>query len=308
MKRRTAIKKILVAGAVSVLCPRLPGDSDFVIRSDVRLVLLDVSVKDREGGFTAGLSKDNFRVEENGDRQPITVFANNDIPVTVGILVDNSRSMAPKRAEVLSAATAFIEGSNPQDEIFVLNFNDTVRRGLPGSMMFSDDATQLRAALSRGIPEGRTALNDAIMDGLQQLGHGKRDKKTLVIISDGGDNASHRTRRQMWDAVERDIATIYTIGLFDTDDPDRNPAMLRRLAGITGGQSYFPESAQGLTAACRGIARDIRTRYTLGYHPPPKNGSAARHIRVRVSVPGRPHLIARTRTSYLYQDSTGGGQ
>jgi Ca-activated chloride channel family protein len=192
------------------LCPRLPGDSDFVIRSDVRLVLLDVSVKDREGGFTAGLSKDNFRVEENGDRQPITVFANNDIPVTVGILVDNSRSMAPKRAEVLSAATAFIEGSNPQDEIFVLNFNDTVRRGLPGSMLFSDDVTQLRAALSRGTPEGRTALNDAIVDivdGLQQLGHGKRDKKTLVIISDGGDNASHRTRDARcgtrWSATSR---------------------------------------------------------------------------------------------------------
>jgi len=313
MNRRTAIRNLMVAGAVSFLGRTLkataPDDQpDFVIRSEVRLVLLDVSVQDREGGFVSGLSKDNFRVDENGARQDITVFANNDIPVTLGILVDESRSMAPKRPEVLSAATTFIEESNPHDEIFVLNFNDTVKRGLPEHVPFSDDIRQLRAALSRGVPEGRTALNDALVDGLRQLQQGKRDKKTLVVVSDGGDNASRHTRREMLDMVERSLATIYTIGLFDTGDPDRNPGILRKLARITGGEAYFPDSAQDMTEACRGIAKDIRTRYTVGYPPPPSNGGLLRRIRVRVSAPGRARLSARTRLSYRYEGAANHNQ
>jgi len=304
MTRRAAIRKLMVSGALSFAGRAQPDDPpDFVIRTGVRLVLLDVSVKDRVGGWVAGLSKDDFRVDENGVPQEITVFAANDIPVTVGILVDNSRSMMPRRAEVLSAATTFIEGSNPRDEIFVLNFNDTVKRGLPKGVLFSDDIRQLRAALSRGVPEGRTALNDAIVDGVRQLNQGKRDKKTLIVISDGGDNASRNTRRQMLDMVERSLATIYTIGLFDAGDPDRNPGILRMLARISGGVAYFPDGARGMTEACRGIAKDIRTRYTVGYLPPVSNGGLLRRIRVRVSAPGRAGLTARTRRGYRYEEA-----
>lgn len=308
MNRRAAIRNLMVAAAGSFLSCRLKGIAsddppDFVIRSDVRLVLLDVSVKDRDGGWVAGLSKDNFRIDENGARQDITVFADNDIPVTVGILADNSRSMGPKRVEVFSAASAFIEGSNPHDEIFVLNFNDTVTCGLPKGVLFSDDIRQLHAALSRGIAEGRTALNDAIVDGLQQLQKGKRDKKTLIVISDGGDNASQHNRREMLDLVERSLATIYTIGLFDTGDPDRDPGILRKLAGISGGQAYFPESAEDLTQTCKTIAKDIRTRYTVGYSPAASNGGSLRRIRVHVSAPGHTGLMARTRQSYRYEQA-----
>jgi Ca-activated chloride channel homolog len=314
MNRRSAIRNLIIAGAVSVwgrpLTATAPPDDqpDFVIRSDVRLVLLDVSVKDREGGWVAGLSKDNFRVDENGAPQGITVFADNDIPVTVGIVVDNSRSMRPKRAEVLSAATTFIEGSNPHDEIFVLNFNDTVKPGLPKGVPFSDDLRQLRAALSRGYPEGRTALNDAIMDGLEQLEQGKRDKKTLIVISDGGDNASRHSRQAMLNMVERSLATIYTIGLFDSGDPDRDPGILRKLARITGGVAYFPDSAEDLIATCKSIAKDIRTRYTVGYPPPASNGGLLRRVRVHVSAPGRVGLSARTRLSYRYEQAANQNQ
>jgi VWFA-related protein len=267
------------------------------------LVLLDVSVKDRDGGWVTGLAKGNFRVEENGVRQDITVFGNSDTPVTVGILVDESRSMMPNRGQVLSAASTFIEMSNPQDETFVLNFNETVKRGLPADMPFSDDIRQLRQALYRGRPEGRTALYDAVIDGTRQVEGGKRDKKALIVISDGGDNASRHKRQEMLDTVERSLATIYTVGLFDTRDPDRDPGVLKKLARMTGGVAYFPNSPEDMNEACRQIAKDIRTRYTIGYPPLASNGGLVRRIQVLVSAPGRTGLSARTRLNYRYAEA-----
>jgi len=301
----------LIAGAVSlILLGQLAGSrveerSDYTIRTDVRLVLLDVSVKDRQGGYVSGLLKDNFAVFENGRPQRITAFADYDLPVVVGILVDESYSMTPKRADVLMAAQTFVEGSNPRDEVFVLNFNDYVSRGLPAPVLFSDNIQQLRSALHRGIPQGKTALNDAIVAGLGQLELGRRDKKALVVISDGGDNASKHKRREMLEMVERSIVTIYTIGLYDADDADRDPGILRELAKITGGEAYFPASPSGMVPVCRRIAKDIRTRYTIGYIPQAENGSAPfRHIRVRVSAPGHARLVARTRSGYRYDEAS----
>jgi VWFA-related protein len=311
MKQCFAIRNLVIAGTVSLACgfldglPRQDQSDDFKIRSDVRLVLLDVSVKDRAGGFVSGLSKDNFSVFENARPQTITVFANDDLPVTVGILVDESFSMRTKRNEVLTAAQTFIEKSNPRDEIFVLNFNDHVTRGLPDQMPFSDDSQQLRSALHRGVPQGKTALNDAIVDGLKQLELGKRDKKTLIVISDGGDNASEHKRTDMLNMVENSIATIYTIGLYDADDPDRAPGILRELARISGGEAYFPKDQMEMVPVCRRIAKDIRTRYTIGYVPEAENGAGpVRRIRVRVSAPGHARLIARTRNRYHYEEVT----
>jgi len=307
MKRRTAIRILMVAGAVSCLC-RLPGrvprqePQDFVIRSDVRLVLLDVAVKDRRGGFVAGLTKDNFTILENGAPQRITVFANEDVPVTVGILVDESRSMLPKHNDVLSAAGAFIQTSNPRDEVFVLNFNDDVKRGLPGATLFSDNIDQLRAALDRGAPRGMTAFNDAVVEGLRQLELGRRDKKALVAISDGGDNASRHTRAEMFDMVDRSIATIYTVGLLEPTNPDWNPGILKSLANVSGGEAFFLEGPSGMTAVCEDIAKEIRTRYTIGYQPPLNNHGSLRRIQVRVSAPGRSSLSVHTRTRYRYDE------
>jgi len=300
MKRRTAIPILAIAGAVSLAC-LFAGNTEenFKIRADVRLVLLDVSVKSRDGSLVAGLTKDNFRVFDNGKRVDLSVFANNDVPVTVGILVDESYSMASKRKDVLDAALTFIAASNHQDEVFVLNFNDTVRRGLPHGVLFSDDIAQLRVALDRGRPQGKTAFNDAVVEGLRQLELGKRDKKTLVVISDGGDNASKSDRREMLDLVEKSAATIYTIGLFDEGDMDRNPGILKQLAKMTGGEAYFPETPAGMIPVCRDIATSIRTRYTLGYRPPAQEATRMRHrIRVEVSAAERGRLTARTRTGY----------
>jgi len=313
MDRRTAVRNLLAAGAGSVFTrlwaaaswEDLPQEDSGVykLRSDVRLVLLDVSVKDSKAGFVLGLSKENFTIVENGRLQRITVFDRDDVPVTVGILVDESRSMTPKRSEVLTAAETFIEESNRQDEIFVLNFNDSVVPGLPHNMLFSDNIQQLRSALHRGVPDGKTALHDAVVAGLKQLELGKRDKKTLVVISDGGDNASKHNRRDMLAMVESSIATIYTIGLFEADDPDRDPGVLRQLAKVSGGESYFPSSPSAMASICRLIAKEIRTRYTIGYLPPADNGGGPfRNVNVRVSAPGHGRLFVRTRGSYRYDE------
>jgi Ca-activated chloride channel homolog len=287
--------------------PEQPGD--FTLRSEVRLVLLDVSVTGKEGGFVTDLSRENFTVLEEGVPQRISVFDHNDAPVTCGLVVDESRSMTPKRQNVLDAATAFIEASNPQDEIFVLNFNDTVKRGLPDGTLFSDDIAQLQGALYRGKPAGKTALYDAVLEGLEQLELGKQDKKTLVVVSDGGDNVSVHTRREMLDRVQRSVATIFAIGLYDPDDLEHDLGILKELAHISGGEAYFPENPPETIPICRRIAQDIRSRYTLGYHPQPGKTRLrhievkARHIEVGASSAGHGKLNVRARRSYWYEDS-----
>ena len=278
--------------------------TNYTIRTTSRLVLLDASVKGRDGGFVSGLGQDNFKVYENGKLQQITQFANADIPVTVGILVDESGSMRPKRSEVIAAAVEFIKASNPQDEVFVINFNEKARHGLPDTVLFSDNIDQLRAALWQGVPEGRTALYDAIEMALHQTDMGRRDKKTLLVISDGGDNISvHKLPDVMHDVLES-LVTIYTIGIFDESDPEANPGVLKQLAQVSGGGWYFPKTLEEVVPICRQIAKDVRTRYTIGYVPELNNGKPERQIKVVASLPEGQKLNARTRTRYLFTPDT----
>jgi len=285
-----------------------PEEKDYTIRSDVKLVLLDVSVRDASGGFVSGLEKENFQVFEDGKPMKITQFANQDIPVSVGVVVDESGSMRAKRPEVITAALSFVTSSNPDDEMFVINFNDKVYHGLPDTVLFSDNPNMLRAALWGTQPEGRTALYDAIFASLHQLEMGRRDKKTLVLISDGGDNISSHTRKDIERKVNESLATIYTVGIFDDDDPDRNPDVLKWLANVSGGVSYFPKELQGIVPVCKQIAKDIRTRYTIGYVPPDGKPGQLRHIKVTASAANHGKLIPRTRTQYTYNEDVDGGK
>lgn len=282
------------------------GEQNYTIRTTSRLVLLDVSVKDAKGGFVSGLNKDNFQVFENGQLQQITQFADADIPVTVGLVVDESGSMRPKRLDVITAALEFVGASNPHDEVFVVNFNERARRGLPDMVPFSDNIDMLRAALWQGEPEGRTALYDAIEMSLHQLGMGRRDKKTLVVVSDGGDNISTHKLADVMHDVLTSLTTIYTIGIFDEeDDPEANPKVLERFANVSGGVAYFPKTLKEIAPICRQIAKDIRTRYTIGYIPSAE-GKPERRIKVVASAPNHEKLIVRTRTNYLYTPDTEG--
>jgi Ca-activated chloride channel family protein len=275
-------------------------DQDFKLTAHAELVLLSVSVKNANGGYASNLKKENFQVYENGKLQTVSQFGKDDTPITVGLVLDDSHSMRPKRAEVINAALGFIDASNPLDEMFITHFNDRVRHGLPQGTTFSDDPGILRQALWNNPAEGMTALYDGILDSLRQLEQGKQDKKSLVVITDGGDNASSHNFKNVVEAVQSTRATIYTVGVFDEEDPDRNPGLLRRLAGISGGVAYLPKNLEELPEICRGIAKDIRNRYTIGYVPVRTNDkSSLRSIKVSITDAGSQKFIVHARTSYL---------
>jgi VWFA-related protein len=283
-----------VVGGQSVI------EKEFTITAHADLVLLDVSVKGEKGGYVSNLTKENFRIYENGKLQTISQFGKEDTPITVGLVLDDSHSMRPKRADVINAALSFVDASNPNDEMFVTHFNDRVRHGLPPGTMFTDDAEILRQALWNNPAEGMTALYDGILDGLHQLEFGKQDKKSLVVITDGGDNASKSSFKDVEDAVQQTRAIIYTVGVFDEEDQDRNPGLLRRLAAISGGVAYIPQRLDELPQICRGIAKDIRNRYSIGYVPVRNSEkSSLRSIKVTVVGAGNQKLIIHARTSYL---------
>ncbi|MBZ5659078.1 MAG: VWA domain-containing protein [Acidobacteriia bacterium] len=279
--------------------------NQFEIKSSVNVVLMHVTVRDRDGNLVGLLNQDNFQVYEDGALQQIESFSHEDIPVTVGLVVDNSGSMKSKRPEVIAAALAFVRSSNSQDEMFVVNFNDGVSFGLPRNTPFTDQPDQLRLALSDVVAMGRTALYDAISDAVGHLKQGNHDKKALIVVSDGGDNASrHALSETMARAVKSD-AMIYTIGLFDEDDPDRNPEVLKKLSKATGGDSFLPESIKDVQTICERIALEIRNQYTVTYiSSNKKEDGSYRNIKVKVNAPDHGRLIVRARSGYYAPSNT----
>lgn len=277
-----------------------PTPAGSSISVDVELVVLHVTVRDRKGRLVTGLQKQDFQVLEDGVPQTIQVFQREDVPVAVGLIVDNSGSMGPKRKDVTAAALAFARSSNPQDEMFVVNFNERVSFGLPNSRLFSASPAELTNALN-GVPAyGMTALYDAAETGLTHLKEAKLDKKVLIVISDGGDNASHCRLGQVLRSAETSNAIIYTIGLFDENDEDRNPGVLRKISRATGGETFLPDETSQVVPICEQIAADIRTQYTIGYVPSNRKlDNTYRRITVTVAGPQGQKLVARTRAGYI---------
>ncbi|MGD0831061.1 MAG: VWA domain-containing protein [Terracidiphilus sp.] len=273
--------------------------STYTLRVNTNLVILSATVLNRHNALVSGLDKDDFQVLEDRVLQPIKQFSHEDIPVTVGLVIDNSASMGSKRTDVIDAALLFAQSSNPRDQMFVVNFNEHVSYGLPEDIPFTDRQERLRLALSSIKAIGETALYDAIAAALDHLKQGKCDKKVLIVISDGGDNASKHTLAQAIEMAKASDAIIYTIGIFDDQDGDQNPGVLKRFAKETGGEAFFPESPKEIAAICEGIARDIRTQYTLTYVPTnPQRDGGYRVIDVRASARGQGRLLVRTRAGY----------
>ena len=276
----------------------------YSIKVVAREVVLHATVTDHRGNFVFGLAPDNFRVYEDGVIQTIMYFTHEDIPVTVGLVVDNSGSMQTKRNEVTAGAEALVRSSNPHDEMFVVNFNENVSFGLPANLPFTDNIDQLQAALSRGVPSGETALNDAIAAALAHLKGGSRDKKVLIVISDGGDNASKNTDAAVRAAAAHADVVIYAIGIFDEQDGDQNPRALKQLAKGSGGEAFFPKQVKEVLPICEQIAREIRSQYTIAYVPADDalNGTY-RTVAVKASAKGHGRLSVRTRAGYFAQFS-----
>jgi VWFA-related protein len=268
--------------------------------ADVDLVELHATVRDRKGSFVSGIGKEHFQVCEDGKSQPIRLFQHEDVPVAVGLVVDNSGSMRRKRKDVTAAALAFVRFSNPHDEMFIVNFNERVSRGLPDTELFSASATELESALN-GVPaDGKTALYDAIDAGLAHLKQATLDKKVLIVISDGGDNASHHSLNQVLESAERSDAIVYTVGLFDEDDEDRNPGVLKKIAHATGGATFLPKETGEVVQICERIAYDIRHQYTIGYVPSDlRLDNTYRTIAVTATGQHGEKLLVRTRAGYI---------
>ena len=264
------------------------------------LVVLPVNVTDSTGAFVPGLQKQHFRVYEDGALQKPSLFAEEDTPVTVGLLLDHSRSMGLKLPGVRAAVSTFAHSSNPQDEMFVIDFSDHVLIESLGVKAFTSDVTILEKALLGISARGQTALYDAVAEGLKHLQLGARDKKALVIVSDGGDNASRLKYSDVLLLARRSHVLIYSIVLAGNSEEEENPRTLERLCNETGGIAFFPHESQSISDIAKTIARDLREQYTLGYAPGKRsNGNSFRKIVVRVNAPHQSHLHVRTRTGYI---------
>jgi VWFA-related protein len=288
-----------VAGPQDVTASELRQVDPYKISVSVSSVVLHATVENHKGAPVSGLGKDDFQVYEDGALQQIEFYSHEDIPVTVGLVLDNSGSMGPKRNEVISAALAFARSSNPQDQMFVVNFNEHVSFGLPADTAFTDKTAQLQGALSKFKTNGETALYDALAAAIEHLKIGNRDKKVLIVVSDGGDNASKYSLSQILAMAGKSDAIIYTIGIYTEEDPDQNPNALRQLSKATGGEAFFPQSVADVAPLCERIAHDIREQYTLAYAPLNRNQDGAyRVIQVKATATGHGRLSVRTRTGY----------
>src|SRR5579885_777410 len=251
-------------------------NGQYTLHANVNLVVLHATVVDKKGHMIDDLGRNDFRVYEKGVPQKLAVFSHSDIPVTMGIVIDDSGSMRPKRPAVNAAALDFVKTSNPDDQVFVVNFNDVYYLDTPGN--FASNMEQLKAALDKIDSRGGTALYDAVYASLDHLKLGNRDKKVLLVITDGEDNASRYTFDQLVRYAQKSNAVIYTIGLLGEEEPGghfkmkgggprRSAKVLRKIAEVTGGEAYFPRSLDEVSGTCEQIAHDIRNQYTLAYYP-----------------------------------------
>lgn len=279
----------------------LEGEGIHVIHTDSRLVLVPVSVTDGMQRFVTGLRRDNFEVFEGAKPQTIQNFSSEDVPVSLGIIMDSSGSMVDKVDRVRDAVNQFCEVSNPQDEFFMITFADEPRLAVD----FTSNPNEVAKELPFTLPKGRTSLLDAIQMGLHKMKSAKYGRKALLIISDGGDNHSRHSERQIKSLAKESDVMIYSIGIFDryvpTPEELRGPDLLSEIAEPTGGRAFTVDNPNIMPSVARHIGLELRTQYVLAYRPKdlPRNGRW-RKIRVKLRLPRRfPFLQAHARTGYF---------
>ena len=276
------------------------------IIKEVNLVVLHTTVVDDRGKFVDGLKQENFRVFEDKVEQKLSIFRREDIPVSMGLVIDNSGSMRDKRPRVNEAAITLVEASNPQDEAFVVNFNDDFYLDLDKD--FTNSIPELKEALERIDSRGSTALYDAIIGSLDHLKKGKKDKKALLVVTDGEDNASRNSLEKTIREIQKTDAVVYTIGLLGEENKrsaKHARKALKDIAEASGGLAFFPENVGDVHAICDQVAHDIRNQYTLAYYPTnTRRDGSFRAVNVGVAARGHGKLIARTRNGYYAPGGT----
>jgi VWFA-related protein len=270
----------------------------YVLRRDVDEVLLHATVVDDKQHIITNLDKNAFTVFEDGKPQTIVSFRHEDIPVAMGILVDNSGSMREKRAKVNQAALNLVRSSNPQDEIFVVNFNDEYYL----DQDFTNDLLKLKEALEKIDAKGGTALYEAAVASAEHLKKNARlERKVLFIVTDGEDNASRETLEQAVKQLQQENGpSVYAIGILgDEEHPKRAKRALEIMAQRTGGLAFFPKTLDEVDEISRQVAHDIRNQYTIGYKPTnPRSSGGFRQIRVEAKEKGHNKLVVRTKSGY----------
>jgi Ca-activated chloride channel homolog len=290
--------RLATAAAIAVLlCTAATGQPPPTFRAEARLVVLHATVTSARGEIVTDLEQHAFTVYENGRPQPISVFRRDDVPVSIGLVIDNSGSMRAVRANVEAAAVAFVRASHPLDEAFVVNFAEKARVDVP----MTRDTHALEAGIARVDSIGGTAMRDAVLLAERYLRqHASHDRRVLLVITDGNDNASTASVDQLRRTVDQSETAVFGIGLFRDDDARtaaRGRDGLDHLTELTGGAAYYPAAVEQIHPVVLEIARQIRNQYTIAYAPRNQalDGSY-RSIRVKVAGPGGSSV--RTRRGY----------
>ncbi|HEV8413154.1 MAG TPA: VWA domain-containing protein [Bryobacteraceae bacterium] len=288
---------LVLAATALAQAPPAAQDDVPLYRADARLVLLHASVVDKNGKLLTNIPQSAFKILEDGVEQPIRLFRREDVPVSMGIIVDNSGSMTSKRTRVAAAALEMVKQSNPEDEVFIVNFNDDSHFDQP----LTNDVKKLQSALARMEARGGTAMRDALSKSINYVKkNGKKDKKVLVVITDGNDNSSDLTLEQVVRQAQNSEVLIYAIGLLNEEEAREARAAkkaLKALVDASGGLDYYPKSTSDVQEITPRVAHEIRNQYILGYTSSNQalDGSF-RQIKVTVSGFGRPTV--RTRNGY----------
>jgi len=304
------LSSFLLAGSLLFAQPARPPaaqqpQEDPTFRADTRLVILPISVSDKSGKLITDIPQKSFKVYENGAEQPIKIFKREDVPISLGIIIDNSGSMREKRQKVETASMDLVKASNPQDEVFIVNFNDDAWLDVP----FTSDVKKMEEGIAKIDSRGGTAMRDAInlsMDYLRK--EGKKQKKVVLVITDGNDNASSISLEKLVNRAQQEEVLIYSIGLLNEEERREARIAKRALDELTresGGMAFYPKALTEVDQITLQVAHEIRNQYTIGYSPTLQamDGSFRQ---IRVTVSGAGHPIVRTRTGYYATPDTPG--
>ncbi len=301
MRRLSSLAALSLLASCSVRAQNAPAPTpspeEPTFSVGTRLVVLPVSVLNKDGKLVTDLQQKSFKVFENGVEQPIKIFRREDVPISLGIIIDNSGSMREKRQKVEAASLDLVRASNPQDEVFIVNFNDDPYLDVP----MTSDIKKMEEGVARIDSRGGTAMRDAIDSSMTYLKkEGKRQKKVLLVITDGNDNASTIRLEKLVNRAEQNEVLVYCIGLLNEEERREARLAKRALDAITrdsGGLAFYPKSPAEVDAIALQVAHEIRNQYTIAYSPTVQEMDGSfRQIKVTVYGPGHPQV--RTRTGY----------